>query len=94
MKYIQVLFLVPMMFNYINGSFFTYNSVVYNSVRARNNILRKFIMEDTNRAKLFIQKTKFLYNRILSKYYEINEKYYSLSETERTTIETIISISY
>jgi hypothetical protein len=60
----------------------------------RNNILRRIILDDTNKAKFFIQKTKKLYNMFLSRYYEINEKYYSLSETERTAIETIISLSY
>lgn len=68
------------------------NMGFYHTVR--NSILKKTILEDTNRAKLFIQKTKFYYNKLLSKYYEMNEKYYSLSKTEINTIEAMISLFY
>ena len=60
----------------------------------RNSILRKLISDDVYKAKLIIKSTKFFYNKLLSKYYEINEKYYSLTEEERNIIETIISLAY
>ena len=92
MEYNQFIILLFSIIFYVNGTF--QNNAPTFCKSLRNNILRKIILDDTNRAKFFIQKTKILYNKILSKYYEINEKYYSLSETERTTIETIISFSY
>jgi hypothetical protein len=86
-----------LLFIYLSSQLYLYNGKTFNVGlynTLRNNVLKKIILEDTNRAKLFIQKTKLYYNRLLSKYYEINEKYYSLSETELNTIEAIISLVY
>jgi hypothetical protein len=88
---------VILLFIYLSSQLYlstgkTLNLGLYHTLR--NNVLKKIILEDTNRAKLFIQNTKFYYNKLLSKYYEINEKYYSLSETELATIEAIISLVY
>ena len=68
------------------------NSEQYFTIR--NSILRKLIHDDVYKAKLIIKSTKFFYNKLLSKYYEINEKYYCLTEEERNIIETIISLAY
>jgi hypothetical protein len=88
---------IILFFIYLSSQLYFCNSKTfklgcYNIIR--NNILKKIILEDTNRAKLFIQKTKFYYNKLLSKYYEMNEKYYSLSDSELATIEAIISLVY
>jgi hypothetical protein len=60
----------------------------------RNRVLKKIIYDDASRAKIIIKSTKLFYNKILSKYYEMNANYYSLSEEDRTIIETIISLTY
>jgi len=60
----------------------------------RNNILKNIILSDIQRAKNLIKSTMLIYNRALSKYYELNEKYYSLSENDKILLETILSLTY
>jgi len=60
----------------------------------RNIVLKKVIQEDPTRAKIFINKTKFIYNKILSNYYDIHDKYYSLSDTDKTLLESLLTMVY
>jgi len=72
-------------------------------LRFRNSLLRVYIASDKkkiineySRKIAYKTKTKLnvLYNKILSKYHDINIAYFNLSEEEKELIDFIISLNY
>lgn len=77
---------------HVRSEFRIYYSEIYYNMR--NSMLKKIIYEDKMRAKMIVKTTKMFYNKLVSKYYEMNEKYYTLNENDRTLIETILSLAF
>jgi len=86
MNIFNIIFIIMWM-QYINC-----NPPIYYVIR--NKILKKIIFTDIDKAKILFNKLKIIYNASLTKYYEINDKYYSLSETDKTIVETVLSLTF
>jgi hypothetical protein len=80
----------------------TFADKAYN-LRLRNTILRIYISADRKKvineySNKIINKTKSkvnkCYNKILSKYYDLNLFYNTLTDEEKEMIEAIISLCY
>jgi len=73
------------------------------NLRFRNTLLRVYIASDKKKvigeySDKIVKKTKSkasdYYNKLLTKYYDINLFYNSLTQEEKELIETIISLCY
>jgi hypothetical protein len=77
-------------YNNNNNNFYN-NNLQFNMLRLRNTYLRLKLSEDVEKIKYYYKK---MYIKTLNLYYDLNSEYYSLSDSERTLIETVISLSY
>jgi hypothetical protein len=73
------------------------------SLRMRNSLLRIYIASDKKQiikeySNKIINKSKIkfdiLYNKIISKFHDINISYYNLSQEEKELLDFIISLNY
>lgn len=76
---------------------------IYNEVRRlRNNALRLILSDELNRTKLkygvvkrvIRRNIKNKYNKVLSKCYDLNYDYNCLTDSEKTLLEVIVSLTY
>jgi len=76
---------------------------IYNEVRRlRNNALRLILSDELNRTKLkygvvkrvIRRNIKNKYNKVLSRCYDLNYDYNRLTDSEKTLLEVIVSLTY